>query len=418
MTSIKLAVLKHTRAKDGSYKIRISIGHKSETHYIVTKYKVNSLANFVNGVVVGQPDANAINIKLRQLLNEYDERLERIPNAWDMSCEELRNLLRDMPSARENATFMQVADIYYRHLSEEHRQSTADLLMYHIKRFIAFTNGDIFLAHLTPRMVDEYIHKLRMNGSSNAYINISVSPIRTVVNYAIKMQYIRYDIHPFTYFHKLDSLPRDLTLPIEDIQRLFAYEPVRLQTRRTIDLFKLSFYLGGMNMTDLLQYDFRNSNISYIRQKTQHRNLRHTQFSIPVEAKPIIERYMNKKTGLLKVMGKGDYHSFLVCTDRSLRTMAKKLNLSHQRISFYPARKSFIQFGFDLGISLEILEYCSGQTMKTNRPIFSYAQVMSRHADDAIRRIINYVKTPAVLTDDRGNTTNQKPKTINYDETE
>ena len=56
--------------------------------------------------------------------------------------------------------------------------------------------------------------------------------------------------------------------------------------------------------------------------------------------------------------------------------------------------------------------------MKTNRPIFSYAQVMSRHADDAIRRIINYVKPPAVLTDDRGNTTNQKPKTINYDETE
>ena len=105
MTSIKLAVLKHTRAKDGSYKIRISIGHKSETHYIVTKYRVNSLANFVNGVVVGQPDANAINIKLRQLLNEYDERLERIPNAGDMSCEELRNLLRDMPSTTENATF-------------------------------------------------------------------------------------------------------------------------------------------------------------------------------------------------------------------------------------------------------------------------------------------------------------------------
>ena len=115
---------------------------------------------------------------------------------------------------------------------------------------------------------------------------------------------------------------------------------------------------------------------------------------------------MNKKTGLLKVMGKGDYHSFLVCTDRSLRTMAKKLNLSHQRISFYSARKSFVQLGFDLGISLEILEYCSGQTMKTNRPIFSYAQVMSRHADEAIRRIINYVKNPAVLTDDRVNTTN------------
>ena len=110
---------------------------------------------------------------------------------------------------------------------------------------------------------------------------------------------------------------------------------------------------------------------------------------------------MNKKTGLLDVMGKGDYHSFLVCTNRSLRTIAKTLHLTHQRISFYSARKSFVQLGFDLGIPLEILEYCSGQTMKTNRPIFSYAQIMSRHADDAIRKILDYIKEhSAVLTDD------------------
>ena len=70
MATIKLAVLKHTKAKDGSYKIRISIGHKSETHYIVTRYRVNSLANFVHGTVVGQPDAHYINIKLRALLND------------------------------------------------------------------------------------------------------------------------------------------------------------------------------------------------------------------------------------------------------------------------------------------------------------------------------------------------------------
>ena len=30
MATIKLAVLKHTKAKDGTYKIRISIGHSTE----------------------------------------------------------------------------------------------------------------------------------------------------------------------------------------------------------------------------------------------------------------------------------------------------------------------------------------------------------------------------------------------------
>lgn len=401
MTTIKLAVLRHTRAKDGSYKIRISIGHKSETHYIVTKYKVTSLANFVNGVVVGQPDAKAINLKLRQMLTDYDERLERIPNAGDMTCEELRNLLRDMPSTTDSYTLKQIADIYCRKLTEEKRDNTANLIMRHINRFLKFTHGDIRLQNLTPRIIDDYVHYLRVSGVSNAYINISVAPIRTLTNYAVKMQYVKYDIHPLAYFNKLESLPRDLALPVEDMRKLFAHRPVRLQTRRNLDFFKLSYMLGGMNLIDLLKYDFRQERISYIRTKTKLRNLRSTEFSIPPEARPIIDKYMNAKTGRIDGSIKCRYSSYISLINRSLQTIAERLHLSHQRISFYSARKSFVQHGFDLGIPLEILEYCIGQTMKANRPIFNYAKVMSKHADDAIRRIIDNIENPAVLTDDR-----------------
>jgi hypothetical protein len=35
------------------------------------------------------------------------------------------------------------------------------------------------------------------------------------------------------------------------------------------------------------------------------------------------------------------------------------------------------------------LEYTIGQSVKTNRPIFNYLKIMRRHADDAIRRIID-----------------------------
>lgn len=398
MTSIKLAVLKHTKSKDGSYKIRISIGHKSETHYIVTKYRVASLANFVNGVVVGQPDAKVINIKLRQLLNEYDERLERIPNTGDLSCEQLRNLLRDMPSSSGNATLMQIVDIYQKKLIEEKRQSTADLQLYHIKRFVNFNNGDIFLAHITPRLIDEYIHHLKVNGASNAYIDISIAPIRTIINYAIKMQYVKYDVHPFLYVHHHESLPRDLALSIEDMRLLFSYKANHIKTQRTLDIFKLSYMLGGMNMADLLQYDFRQPNISYVRTKTKRHNLRFTEFSIPPEALPIIEKYMNVKTGHLDIRGKGDYKHFLSNVNRSLQHAAQLLDITH-RISFYSARKSFVQHGFDLGIPLEILEYCIGQKPKANRPIFNYAKIMSRHADEAIRKILDNIIIPADLTD-------------------
>ena len=94
MTTIKLAVLRHTRAKDGSYKILSLLG-KSETHYIVTKYKVNQPCEFVNGVVVGQPDAKPSTSNCDKCSPTMTSDW-RIPNAGDMTrnC----NLLRDMPS--------------------------------------------------------------------------------------------------------------------------------------------------------------------------------------------------------------------------------------------------------------------------------------------------------------------------------
>ena len=49
MATIKLALLRYTQAKDGTYKIRIAIGHKSTTHYIVTKYNVNRAQRKISG---------------------------------------------------------------------------------------------------------------------------------------------------------------------------------------------------------------------------------------------------------------------------------------------------------------------------------------------------------------------------------
>jgi site-specific recombinase XerD len=407
MTTIKLAVLRHTQAKDGTYKIRIAIGHKSETHYIVTRYRVKSLANFSQGIVTGQPDAKAINIKLRQLLNDYDERLERIPNAGELSCEQLRNILRDMQPKGSNTTLMQVHDIYTRNLIQENRKTTANLITYHIQRFVTFTHGDIMLSNITARLIDEYLHHLRTQHLSPSYINMSIAPIRTLVNYAVKMQYVRYDINPFAYYHQQDSQPRDLDISVEDMRKLFAFRPAMRKTRKTLDIFLLSYLLGGMNFADLISYDFSNrTEISYIRQKTKLRNTRPTVFSIPPEALPIIDRLADKKTGRIALGYTGDYHSMLACVNNSLKTIARQAGLTCKRVSFYSARKSFIQHGFDIGTPLEILEYCSGQTMKSNRPIFNYVKIMRRHADVAIRNVIDNIINPPTSSQTQEGKTN------------
>ena len=63
-----------------------------------------------------------------------------------------------------------------------------------------------------------------------------------------------------------------------------------------------------------------------------------------------------------------------------------------RKVVYCSARKSFVQHGFEIGIPLAVLEYCIGQSMKANRPIYNYLKIMRSHADDAIRRILDGVR--------------------------
>ena len=397
MATIKLAVLKHTKAKDGSYKIRISIGHKSETHYIVTRYRVNSLANFVHGTVVGQPDAHYINIKLRALLNDYDSRLDQIPNLGDLSCEQLRDMLRDMRPMTSNITMRAMADEYINVLRREGRNSYARLIEVAVNKFLTYMNGDIMLSQLNTVTIDNYYHHLLSKGLSVAYINICMVNIRIIVNRAIQMQQVRYDVHPFMYYHCQQGEPRELDIPVEDMRKFVGYKASSEGHQRAADFFLLSYYLGGMNLIDMVNYDFRGFRekpiISYIRQKTRNkkRGSRTIEFTIQQEAFPIIEKYMNPNTGHILDVKSSKYHARLKYIDLCLDHIKERLHIKH-RLSFYSARKSFVQHGFELGIPLETLEYCIGQSMKANRPIFNYVKIMRQHADTAIRQILDNLK--------------------------
>ena len=394
MATIKLAILKHTQAKDGSYKIRIAIGHKQETHYIITRYKVLTWANFKNGVVCNQPDANYINVKLRSLLNDYDTRLDNIPNLGDLTCGQLRDRLRDMPSSISSATIQGVADEYTAILRKEHRDSYAQIIDTMVRKFLEYTNGDIYMQNITTSTIDGYSHHLRSQGLAPAYQTMCLANIRTLVNRAIKLQLVRYDVHPFLYWHATQAEPRELDIPVEEMRKFLTFQTKFRSKQRAVDFFLLSYYLGGINLKDMIEIDFRGYKdhpiLRYSRKKTRikKRSNQYIEFTLQPEAFPLIDKYLNPKTGHLADIPESKYRSFLNYIDLALRDVAYKLGINY-RVSFYTARKSFVQHGFELGIVLETLEYCIGQSMKMNRPIFNYVKIMRQHADIAIRQIID-----------------------------
>lgn len=81
MATLSLTIFKAKVLKDGRHKIRIAVRHKHETSYIITRFIIDSESQFKNGQVVKRPDAAMMNTKLRNLLNEYQEKLDQIKYA-------------------------------------------------------------------------------------------------------------------------------------------------------------------------------------------------------------------------------------------------------------------------------------------------------------------------------------------------
>ena len=154
----------------------------------------------------------------------------------------------------------------------------------------------------------------------------------------------------------------------------------------------MSFYLGGINLIDLLNIDFSSkTEIEYVRTKTKNtkRGDKRIELSVPAEARNIVAKYISTD-GTLDFGYKFTYRNFNRYVARTLSKIGKDIGI--KRLCYYSARKSFVQYGFELGIPLEILEYTIGQSMKQNRPIYNYIRIMRKHADEAVRKIINYTR--------------------------
>lgn len=76
MTTLKIAVVPAKMLKSGKHKIRIAVGHNKETRYLVTRFTIDNLSYLKDGQVIETPNALNVNMKLRNILNSYQEALE------------------------------------------------------------------------------------------------------------------------------------------------------------------------------------------------------------------------------------------------------------------------------------------------------------------------------------------------------
>ncbi|MBD5306071.1 MAG: hypothetical protein HDS14_00360 [Bacteroides sp.] len=378
---------------DGSYNIKVAVAAFRKTTYISTKYNVDSVNQWKNGKVVKRPDAAVINSKLMKLLMAYEEILDENPSSELWEAKAVREYILKM--SRNTGFIKDFAEEYIKRLEEDNRKSYASNMRYTLKYLMEYLGENMTLQGFTLATLRRWENALRKRGDSVTTINIRMSHLKALLNAAVAEGLVTYKIFPFVGYKAPAKVIRDLCLSREEFEKLrtMTFESRRMRVAR--DLFMLSFYCGGMNLTDMVDADWSGDAVSFVRKKTASRTSGGAKVALTLqpEAKEIIEHYVTPEGKLDPGYNYTNYGDFRSYISKLLKTIGESMNFE-KPLMFYSARKTFCQFGFELGIPLYILEYAIGHTIKdaAHRPIFNYIKLMRPQADTAIRMILDTLK--------------------------
>lgn len=393
MAQLSFVVVPSRVNSDGTHTIRLKITNVNTTRYILTKYKVGSEKQFQNGKVVKHPQAAAINQKLNIMLGEYEALLSKMGNAR-ATATEIKNFIEQPRFVGED--LCEYAKKYIAELNNNGQDSYARNMGYTLKYLTECFGENVALSSINTSAIKMWEKWLVRMGYSPTTINIRMSHLKALLNAAVTEGIVEYKIFPFRGYKMPAKNVREIWISKDELKKLREAEFSGVSERRhTVarDLFMLSLYFAGINLTDLMDARLDGDTINFVRKKTaaKKQGEKGVSLTIQPEARAIIDKYITEEGTLYFGYHYSDYEQFRSFVTKGLNKIGEDLGFE-KKLMFYSARKTFVQFGQQLGIPLYVLEYAIGQSIKdsNSRPIFDYMKVMRFQADLAIRKIIDF----------------------------
>lgn len=390
MASLNAVIVPAKALKGGKHKVRISVAHNGETRYIVTNITIDSDKEWKNGQVVKRPDAAMKNTRIRQELQKYQQAIDELQYVEGLTCAELVFQLKTAGNYKHRT----LLSIYEEYIENSHcmesTKGTYRINWHNISNYF----GDKMLAeHITHGSILGFDKYLRSKMKTST-VRSNLVFFFVLLKYAKRCGYVQYRMDPLLGYNLPPSQPRQSWISVEEIKRIRDLESNKYNIIKCRDIFMLSYYLGGINATDLIDIDFNENRdvIRYERKKTIRcpKLNRYVEFEIPDEAKEIINKYKGNdgKLKLTKRERETKLHNFLIHNINRLSELTGIKNLI-----YYSARKSFSQHAFDLGISTSIIDYILGHKVdKGGTSLYSYISVTPAMATKAIRQVLDNLK--------------------------
>lgn len=392
MANLSIVIVPAKILKGGKHKIRISIAHNSETRYFLTDIVINSDKEFKNGQVVKRDDAAYLNTKLRRTIQEIQKSIDEINGIECLTCSEIIEVL-EMSKNQKRRTITSVFNEYIQIANL--KPNTIKLYEISFKSIECFMGKDMLIRQLNHKLVLSYDKFLRDSKVGGETIKLRMRILSTLTKYAQRCQYAEFPINPFAGYVIPERTIRQSWLTVEQIKTIRDIQTTQKGIIKCRDIFMLSYYLGGINLIDLLKINFDQCShkLIYVRTKTERimKANQQVEFTIPEEAIPLILKY-KEKNGRLRIGT--DYqqetimHQFL---NYNIARLAKLTNINN--LVYYSARKSFSQHAFLLGVNTGVIDYILGHKIgNVSTCLYSYIKVTPEMATEAIRKVLDNLK--------------------------
>lgn len=383
-------------AKQGPAPLKVCISHKGSSTLISLDVRLAPDEwDFESQRIVNRPDkAKLNNAIMRRYLDIESQVMELEANGRlkRMSATQLRHEILNIiePTDETSNNFV----VRYRHFMSFKKGRTLEIYQATLSRLYAFDPRieKVVLEDIDRKWLMRFDQFLATTSPSANARAIHLRNIRAVFNDAIDDEITSH--YPFRRFQIKKVPTAKRSLPVEVLRTLFTY-PVEEYQRKYIDIFKLSFFLIGINIIDLchLQY-IENNRIEYERSKT------HKPYSIKVEpeALEIIERYRGKKQLINPMDTYDDYRHYARRLNGGLQRIGeveigkqgrKTVKPLFPKLSTYWTRHTWATIAASLDIPKETIAAALGHGGNTVTDI--YINFDQKKVDEANRRVMDWV---------------------------
>lgn len=245
--------------------------------------------------------------------------------------------------------------------------------------------------------LDRFCLFLKRGGTKVNGVGIHLRNIRTAFNYARKKKLTKE--YPFIDYKIKVERKAVNNMTLEQVRKFRTY-PCEAWQEEYRDIWMLSFYLGGMNIGDLLTCRrLVNGRVVYYRAKTQK------PITVPVcdEARRIIDKYKGKDFLINPCDRYKDYHGYMhrmndglkkigvtrIVPDKVGKMRKKEVTPFFDGLTTYVARYSFASVAAELGINRDIIAACLGHSWAdVTSHYIAYSQ---KQIDEAILKVAEAV---------------------------